>query len=50
MESYYDEWKKIMSNESVRETYYYIDWDHLDFVNYKQNIQHQYRREAVWWP
>lgn len=38
MESYYDEWKKIMSNESVRETYYYIDWDHLDFVNYKQNI------------
>lgn len=38
MNSFYDTWKKNMLNKNIRETYYYIDWDHLDFVNYKSNI------------
>lgn len=38
MNSFYDTWKTNMLNNSIRETYYYIDWDHLDFVNYKSNI------------
>lgn len=38
MSSFYNEWKDIMLHPSIRETYYYIDWDHLDFINYKSNI------------
>jgi len=38
MNSFYDIWKNTMSNNFIRETYYYIDWDHLDFVNYNPNI------------
>jgi energy-coupling factor transporter ATP-binding protein EcfA2 len=38
IDSFYDTWKNNMLNQSIRETYYYIDWDHLDFVNYKSNV------------
>lgn len=37
-ESFYKKWRTQMMNANIRETYYYMDWEHLDFLNYNSSF------------
>lgn len=37
-DSFYKRWKAQMMNTNIRETYYYMDWEHLDFLNYNSSF------------
>lgn len=33
-DTFYKQWKSQMLNPNIRDTYYYLEWDHVDFLNY----------------
>lgn len=34
IEELHERWNKYMKSENIKDTYFYLDWEHLDFLNY----------------
>ena len=34
IEELHDRWTKYMKSDNIKDTYFYLDWNHLDFLNY----------------